>query len=475
MKIKISKFSWSAISRMLQQLIVVGTAITALSACGPGLASLGPFTIGGTVTGLTGTVVLQNNGKDDLNLTANGSFTFVTKSAKDATYLVTVLNQPSGQICTVSGGGGAATDNVTAVSVDCVTQWTGTKQLGGVGTGTSGQSVAVDTNGNVYVVGETMDSLDGNSLLGTSDLFLTKYNTGGIKQFTQQFGVVGAATTGRSVAIDSSGNVYVAGYTSGQLGLDAQMGVEDAFVIKYNSKGERQYIKQLGVVGQVTQGLSVAVDANLNVYVAGVTTGGLDGGAPVGDTDSFVAKYDSNGVRDLLFTKQWGVAGANTSASSVATDAGGNVYVAGYTTDGLDGNSKVGTSDLFITRFDSGGAKQYTQQLGVAGVGTYGNSVVVDAAGSVYLTGETSGMLYRDALTGSSDLFVAKFNGSLAILYLHQLGVAAQPTGGQSIALDTIGNAYVAGYTQGGLDGNVLAAGPSYSFVTKYDSNGVKK
>ena len=78
------------------------------------------FSVGGTVSGLSGTVVLQDNGGDDLSLTANGSFTFATKLAGGAAYSVTVKTNPSGQTCTVSGGSGTvAAANVTSVAVSC--------------------------------------------------------------------------------------------------------------------------------------------------------------------------------------------------------------------------------------------------------------------------------------------------------------------------------------------------------------------
>ena len=65
-------------------------------------------TIGGTVTGLTGTVVLQDNGGNSLSVAANGAFTFTTAIASGATYAVTVLTQPVGQTCAVTGGTGTA-------------------------------------------------------------------------------------------------------------------------------------------------------------------------------------------------------------------------------------------------------------------------------------------------------------------------------------------------------------------------------
>ena len=78
------------------------------------------YSVGGTVSGLTGTVVLQDNGGDNLPVTANGSFSFATQLASGAAYSVTVQTQPSGQSCTVSAGTGTvASANVTSVAVTC--------------------------------------------------------------------------------------------------------------------------------------------------------------------------------------------------------------------------------------------------------------------------------------------------------------------------------------------------------------------
>src|SRR5579859_4906205 len=79
------------------------------------------YTIGGTLSGLSGTVVLQNNGGDNLSLTANGTFTFTTSVSSGGAYKVTVLTQPTGQACAVTAGSGTATANVTSVQVACTT------------------------------------------------------------------------------------------------------------------------------------------------------------------------------------------------------------------------------------------------------------------------------------------------------------------------------------------------------------------
>ena len=122
------KFWLGKVAKTWRQLLVTGGTVLALGACGPGLDSLAPFSIGGTVSGLTGTLVLQNNGGDNLSLTGNGNFIFKTELANASAYVVTVLTQPVDQFCTVNGGTGAATGDVTTVAVQCT--WTGTKQFG---------------------------------------------------------------------------------------------------------------------------------------------------------------------------------------------------------------------------------------------------------------------------------------------------------------------------------------------------------
>jgi hypothetical protein len=96
------------------------------------------YTIGGTATGLSGSMVLQNNGGDNLIVSTNGPFTFATAVAYGNPYNVTVLTPPTGQLCSITGGGGTVTANVTSVAVSCYTPYysvVGT--LNGLATGDS--------------------------------------------------------------------------------------------------------------------------------------------------------------------------------------------------------------------------------------------------------------------------------------------------------------------------------------------------
>ena len=95
------------------------------------------------------TVILQNNGADDLSVSANAAFTFATKIANDGTYAVTVLSQPTGQTCVVSNSQGIVTANVTNVAIACTSNLTQTFSIGGTVSGLAqGTTLVLQDNGN---------------------------------------------------------------------------------------------------------------------------------------------------------------------------------------------------------------------------------------------------------------------------------------------------------------------------------------
>ncbi len=105
------------------------------------------FTVGGTVIGLAGTLVLQNNGADDLTLTADGPCTFATPLADGSTYAVTVFSAPAGQTCAVSNGTGSlAGADAADVAVTCNDIPSGTFTIGGSVTGLTG-TLVLQNNG----------------------------------------------------------------------------------------------------------------------------------------------------------------------------------------------------------------------------------------------------------------------------------------------------------------------------------------
>jgi exo-beta-1,3-glucanase (GH17 family) len=121
-------------------------ACLVLAACGRSQnwqGSAAYVTIGGTVAGLSGTVVLQDNGQDNLTITGNGSFTFGLSIANGAAYAATILTQPNGQACSVTNGSGTAGGNVTSIQVACRSF----VSIGGTVSGLTGGTVVLVNNG----------------------------------------------------------------------------------------------------------------------------------------------------------------------------------------------------------------------------------------------------------------------------------------------------------------------------------------
>lgn len=354
-----------------------------------------------------------------------------------------------------------------------------TRQRGATASDTIAYSVATDASGNVYVVGSTLGNLDGNTLMsGLAGAFVTKFNSAGVKQFTDVVSDAGMIVA-TAVAVDPSGNVYVSGYTYTDIGTVLMTGTADLFLIKYDSSGVKQYTKLIGTSIQLggripgTLSYAVATDASGNVYVAGLTQSDLRGNTRTGDIDFFVTKLNSSGAEQ--YTKQLGAAsGTSSIAYGVTVDSDGNVYVAGETNGNL-GRTRVGSTEFFLTKYNSTGTLQYTKQLGAAAfTTTVAKGVTVDANGNVYVAGYTTGDLDGNTRAGTNDYFLTKYSSAGVKQYTKQVGVTGKSTKGNSIAIDAIGNVYVAGQTTGGLDNNTTPSGTDF-FVAKYNSAGVKQ
>ena len=327
--------------------------------------------------------------------------------------------------------------------------------------------VATDSSGNVYVTGGTKGGLDGNTSAGNTDLFVVKYNSSGTKQWTKQLGSSGLDSA-NGITIDSSGNVYVTGVTFGGLDWNTSAGANDLFVVKYNSNGTKEWTKQLGSASSdYANGL--ATDSSGNVYVAGVTYGGLDGNSNQDTSDLFVVKYNSSGTKQ--WTKQYGT-GEYDEARGVATDSSGNVYVVGGTKGNLNGISNSGRTDAFVIKFNSSDTKQWTKKLGTW-QNDLANGVATDSSGNFYVTGFTYQDMDGNTSAGNADLFVAKYNSSGTKQWTKQLGTSKNDRA-RGVVTDSSGNVYVTGDTYGGLDGNTNA-GYNDLFVVKYNSSGTKQ
>ena len=129
-------------------------------------------------------------------------------------------------------------------------------------------SITLDTSNNIYVTGLTYGVLDGNSSSGGIDVFLIKYNSSGVKQWSKQFGTSGQDDA-RGVSVDLFGNVFVTGNTSGAIGPE-YFGDQDMFLVKFNQDGSKLWSKQLGTL-YYDSGMDLSTDSLGNIFVGGVT------------------------------------------------------------------------------------------------------------------------------------------------------------------------------------------------------------
>ena len=123
---------------------------------------------------------------------------------------------------------------------------------------------------------------------------MVKYSRSGVRLWTRQVGT-SSEDRSESIATDSSGNIYLSGWTADSLsGFNA--GEFDGLPTKYSGSGVRLWTRQVGTSSEVVFN-HIAVDASDNIYVAGWTAGGLDGNLNSGESDLLLIKYDSSGSR----------------------------------------------------------------------------------------------------------------------------------------------------------------------------------
>jgi uncharacterized delta-60 repeat protein len=290
---------------------------------------------------------------------------------------------------------------VTKYNTDGTKAWT--KLLGGSSYDIA-MSLTTGSDGAIYVAGYTDGNLDGQVNSGNNDAFVTKYNTDGTKAWTKLLGGSGADYA-NSLTTGSDGAIYVAGSTNGNLDGQTNSGGVDSFVTKYNTDGTKAWTKLLGTSG-ADYAYSLTTGSDGAIYVAGYTYGNLDGQVNSGSYDTFVTKYNTDGTK--AWTKLLGGSG-NDIAYSLTTGSDGAIYVAGYTSGNLDGQVNSGGVDAFVTKYNTDGTKVWTKLLG-SSVNDYAYSLTTGSDGAIYVAGYTSGNLNGQVNSGIYDAFVIKLN-----------------------------------------------------------------
>lgn len=221
----------------------------------------------------------------------------------------------------------------------------------------SANSVTVGTDGSVYVTGVTGGNLDGQINSGKNDAFLIKYNPDGVKQWTKLFGT-SANDAASSLAVGSDGAIYVAGTTWGNLDGQINSGGNDVFLIKYKPDGVKQWSKLIGTSGDDTLS-GMGTDDLGWIILGGTTSGNLDGQKNTGNKDAFIIKYAPDGVKQ--WTKLVGTSADDISTALDINKTNGSIYLAGTTDGDLYGQINSNRSTTFFSEFDKDGTQLWTK------------------------------------------------------------------------------------------------------------------
>ncbi len=273
--------------------------------------------------------------------------------------------------------------------------------------------VALDTQQNVIVAGYTSGDLDGEHPdSGGNDAFAAKLSPEGEVLWTLQFGDASAADRAYALAVGDDDRIYVAGYTSGSLDGD-NAGDKDIFIAQVTPDGEIVWLEQFGGAGE-DKGLSLAVDGD-TVYLSGVAGVGTALADPVGDLDAYVAAFSTDG--EQLWINQFGSDGWDEANGVHARD--GQVYVTGFVSGDFGDHAFEGERDMFVAVFDSAGDLVWSDQPGTP-FNDKGADIRVDDDGRVYVIGYSNGSFAGSA--GEFDLVLLTYSAAGERESVRQIG-----------------------------------------------------
>lgn len=311
----------------------------------------------------------------------------------------------------------------------------------------------------------------------------------------------------QAITVDAAGNVYTTGFFTETVDFDPGPGVtnltafedEDAFVCKMDNTGKFLWAKSFEGTNYQS-GLSIAVDAQGNVYTGGIFFGRVDfdPGPAVfnittfGNKDDYISKLDAQG--NFLWAKQIGGAN-NDRLNSITLDNEGNLLVTGYFFGEADFDpgpqvlalNSAGNADIFLLKLNSvTGNFIWVDQIGGPSFDA-AYSVKVNAGGNILICGFFFGSVDFDPgagdttlnSVGDDDVFILKLDKDGKYIWVKQMGGSLYDRA-SSLCFDDSSNILVTGYFDGTADFdpgtgvfNITALGKDDAFIVKLDSNGI--
>jgi len=351
------------------------------------------------------------------------------------------------------------------------------------GSGSDGAAdIALDAAGNAYITGSASSGFPTvtpaqSRIGGNTDAFIAKLNPAGSALVYSTFLGGKLNDSGSGIAIDSAGNAYVSGTTSStnfpvvSAFQSSSGGSDDAFVAKLNAAGTAfVYATYLGGTNGET-GWDIAVDSNNNAHITGTTyssnfpTANAFQPARAGGWEAFVTKLNANG-NGLVYSTYVGgnILGDfydfGEDGRAITVDSAGNAYVAGSndtvdfpTVNALQPYYGGGFTDAWFGKFSPSGSPIFLSYLGGGGSDDI-DDIALDPSGNIFMTGVSSGACCFPTVNaiqpnnaGSNDGFVTKLSpDGLSFIYSTYIGGTDSDLA-RAIAVDSGGNAYVAGNT----------------------------
>ena len=368
--------------------------------------------------------------------------------------------------------------------------WFWTTQAGG-SSWDQGNGIAIDNNGNSYVIGNFMETAIFGSYTITSygeqDVFVAKMDTNGNWLWAKQAGG-SDHDHGYGIAIDNYGNSYMTGNfigtaTFGSYSITSNSSYDwDIFVAKMDVNGNWLWVNNAGG-SDWDEGNGIAIDNNGNTYLTGsfrdTATFGSYTISSTGDRDIFAAKIDADG--NWLWVNN---AGGNFEDESlgIAIDNYGNSYMTGSFRDTASFDSYTlssnGYSDIFVAKIDATGNWLWATKAGGNAL-DYCKGIALDDNSNSYVTGS-----FKDTATFGSytltcnaeqDIFVAKMDTDGNWLWATQANGSSNTEEGSGIRIDDGGNSYVTGkFMETAIFGSysITSNGGLDIFVAKMDTNG---
>lgn len=266
-------------------------------------------------------------------------------------------------------------------------------------------SIAVDTYGNIYLFGYFQGTYFGTNS-GGYDICISKYTSTFTKSWSTTIGTTYNEYSNAG-AVDSSGNAIFVGYSDGGSLYGSANGNYDILLGKYSSLGTLAWGYTLGTSSE-DEGFDVAVDSSGNIAISGYTYGSLYK-TNKGYGDIFIVKYTSTGT--LSWSKQIGST-EYESLDYLSIDSSGNIYGLGYTYGKLITTSTSASSYYVLYKFSSSGSILWSVQDGISSTYNYDSALSLDSSGSAYLGIYTTYYMYIFKYTAGSRVWYFNFADS---------------------------------------------------------------